>query len=136
MKHIKRIKSDKDYYAVLGVRSCAPIKEIKTAYRALAMRYHPDRNPSETSGEKFREISEAYSFLSDKLNRSPYLLKRKRNAFKLNLRRVINSSSIHKAVDSAIKNIVLKEVINKSVRNLDVGKIVSSKIKKFRFNRL
>ena len=58
--------SKRDYYEVLGVERGADTKDIKKAYRRLAQKHHPDRNPDdETSAEKFREVSEAYEVLSD-----------------------------------------------------------------------
>ena len=58
--------SKRDYYEVLGVEKGADQKEIKKAYRRLAQKFHPDRNPDDTSAaEKFREVSEAYEVLSD-----------------------------------------------------------------------
>ncbi|MEA1944481.1 MAG: molecular chaperone DnaJ [Euryarchaeota archaeon] len=62
----------KDYYEILGVRKDADPKEIKKAYRKLAMKYHPDRNPSPSAEEKFKEISEAYGVLSDSEKRAQY----------------------------------------------------------------
>ena len=62
-----------DYYSVLGVEKTADIAEIKTAYRTLAMRYHPDRNHgSEQAGELFKRINEAYEVLSDNEKRQEY----------------------------------------------------------------
>ncbi|MFQ3576778.1 MAG: DnaJ domain-containing protein, partial [Cytophagales bacterium] len=59
----------KDYYSILGVKAGASQDEIKKAYRKLAMRFHPDLNPSADAQERFREISEAYQFLtSGKIN--------------------------------------------------------------------
>ena len=56
----------KDYYEVLGVRRNADEKEIKTSYRKLARKYHPDVNPNDKTAEaKFKEVSEAYEVLSD-----------------------------------------------------------------------
>ena len=56
----------KDYYKILGVSKTASAEEIKKAYRKLALVYHPDRNPdNKQSEEKFKEIAEAYSVLSD-----------------------------------------------------------------------
>ena len=56
----------KDYYKILGVSENATQYEIKQAYKKLAMKYHPDRNPGDKQAEeKFKEINEAYSVLSD-----------------------------------------------------------------------
>lgn len=63
----------KDYYKILGVPKTADEKEIKSAYRKLARKYHPDVNPGDKSAEeKFKEISEAYDVLSDPHKRSQY----------------------------------------------------------------
>lgn len=63
----------KDYYAILGVGRDASEKEIKSAYRKLARKHHPDVNPGDKSAEdKFKEVSEAYEVLSDKDKRSRY----------------------------------------------------------------
>ncbi|HWR17541.1 MAG TPA: molecular chaperone DnaJ [Terriglobales bacterium] len=63
----------RDYYEVLGVTRTATDQEIKSAYRKLAMRYHPDKNPDDPSAEeKFKECSEAYSVLADAQQRSRY----------------------------------------------------------------
>ncbi len=62
-----------DYYEVLSVTKTASDGEIKTAYRKLAMQYHPDRNPGDTAAEdKFKECSEAYGVLSDPQKRAAY----------------------------------------------------------------
>ena len=62
-----------DYYEVLTVSRDASDSELKTAYRKLAMQYHPDRNPNDPSAEaKFKECSEAYSVLSDPDKRAAY----------------------------------------------------------------
>lgn len=63
----------RDYYKILGVKKSATEKEIKSAYRKLAKKYHPDLNPNdEKVQEKFKEINEAYEVLSDKDKRQKY----------------------------------------------------------------
>lgn len=62
-----------DYYSTLGVSKDSSQDEIKKAYRKLAMKYHPDKNPGDKKAEaKFKEISEAYSVLSDEGKRTKY----------------------------------------------------------------
>src|SRR3984893_13468897 len=61
---------EKDYYKALGGAKTAKPAEIKAAYRKLARKYHPDANKGDTSAEeRFKEISEAYSVLSDEKRR-------------------------------------------------------------------
>jgi molecular chaperone DnaJ len=63
----------RDYYEVLGVARTATEVEIKSAYRKLALKYHPDRNPGDKSAEeKFKECAEAYAVLADAEKRSLY----------------------------------------------------------------
>jgi len=62
----------RDYYEVLGVSKTASGDEIKSQYRKLALKFHPDRNKSEEAAEHFKEISEAYAVLSDGEKRKTY----------------------------------------------------------------
>ncbi len=63
----------KDYYKTLGLERSASTDEIKSAYRKLAMQYHPDRNPdNKQAEERFKEVNEAYQVLSDPQKRAHY----------------------------------------------------------------
>ncbi len=63
----------KDYYEVLGLKKGASNEEIKKAYRKLAVKYHPDKNPGDKEAEeKFKEINEAYAVLSDPQKKAQY----------------------------------------------------------------
>src|ERR671918_1219337 len=63
----------RDYYEVLGVNKDAAEDDIKKAYRKLAMKYHPDRNPDNPKAEEhFKEAKEAYEVLSDPQKRAAY----------------------------------------------------------------
>src|SRR5579875_3495870 len=63
----------RDYYEVLGVPRDADEQTLKSAYRKLALKYHPDRNPGDpTAEEKFKEAAEAYAVLSDPQKRASY----------------------------------------------------------------
>lgn len=62
----------RDYYEILGVDKKASVEGIKSSYRKLAMKYHPDKNKSSDAEEKFKEISEAYAVLSDQGKRQQY----------------------------------------------------------------
>jgi len=67
------LSTKRDYYDVLGVGKSADATEIKKAYRKLAMKYHPDKNPGDKEAEeKFKEINEAYEVLSDETKRKNY----------------------------------------------------------------
>lgn len=65
----------KDYYKILEINENSTDEEIKKKYRELSIKYHPDKNPDE--GERFKEISEAYSVLKDKDKREKYDYSRK-----------------------------------------------------------
>ena len=63
----------RDYYEVLGVTRAVTEQELKSAYRKLALQFHPDRNPNNPDAEeKFKEVSEAYAVLADTDKRAVY----------------------------------------------------------------
>ena len=70
----KSSDDENDYYKILGIKKDATEGEIKKAYRKLALKWHPDKNPNnrEEAEEKFKKINEAYSVLSDKNKRRQY----------------------------------------------------------------
>lgn len=62
-----------DYYSLLGIAKSATADEIKKAYRKLAVKYHPDKNPNNKEAEdKFKQINEAYEVLGDPEKRKKY----------------------------------------------------------------
>ncbi len=78
----------RDFYQVLGVPDSASAAEIKKAYRRLAKQYHPDANPNNTqAAERFKEISEAHTVLSDADKRKQYDQMRRLGAFEGGMRR-------------------------------------------------
>ncbi|HEX7017777.1 MAG TPA: DnaJ C-terminal domain-containing protein [Patescibacteria group bacterium] len=64
--------TQRDYYEVLGVTKTASEAEIKSAYRKMALKFHPDKNKAADAEEKFKEINEAYQVLSNKEKRQAY----------------------------------------------------------------
>ena len=65
--------SKKNYYDILGVSKTATLDEIKKAYRKLAMKHHPDRNPGNAEAEElFNQAAQAYEVLSDEKKRADY----------------------------------------------------------------
>src|SRR5438309_11731989 len=63
----------RDYYEVLGINKNSSEQEIKKAYRQMALKYHPDKNPSNKEAEdKFKEAAEAYEVLSDSQKKAKY----------------------------------------------------------------
>ena len=62
----------KEYFQVLGISRDADQKEIKQAYRKLALRFHPDKNNAEDAEERFKEIGETYEVLSDENKKAAY----------------------------------------------------------------
>jgi len=66
------MSTKRDYYEILGVAKVATPDELKSAYRKLALQYHPDRNKSPDAEKTFKEINEAYQVLSDEKKRQAY----------------------------------------------------------------
>lgn len=81
----------KDYYSILGVNEDSNDSEIKSAFRKLSKKYHPDKNENDRFfEEKFKHLKEAYDILSSKDSRSIYDSKRKDIFHKDDLKKIIN----------------------------------------------
>lgn len=63
---------ERNFYEILGVEESAEIKDIKSSYRKLAKKFHPDKNPDKNTAKEFREVNEAYTVLSDEKKRGEY----------------------------------------------------------------
>lgn len=73
LRNINKVMAKSDYYDILGVSKSADERDIKRAYKRLAMKFHPDRNPGNVAAEtKFKEIKEAYEILSHAEKRAAY----------------------------------------------------------------
>ncbi len=88
-----RLNVAKDFYQVLGVPDTATPEDIKKAYRRLAKQYHPDANPNNPqAAERFKEISEAHTVLSDAEKRKQYDTMRRLGAFDAAAHRVARAA--------------------------------------------
>lgn len=103
----------KNYYDILGIPEDATEKEIKVAYRRLAIKYHPDKNPgNKEAEEKFREITETYENLKDDKKRKKYdgeFVKRKRTKQGSNLKVSINVTRLE-LIQNIKKIIVIRRL--------------------------
>jgi len=91
--------SKADYYELLGVERSADEKELKSAFRKMAMKYHPDRNPDDKLAEtRFKEINEAYEVLRDPQKRAAYdqlaMLLSKMAAVSVAVRRAASAAAV------------------------------------------
>ena len=100
----------KDYYRILNVKSSASAGEIKNAYRKLAMKYHPDKNPDDAlAAAVFTEAAEAYKTLSDEESRNEY-----------NYKRYLTGEQEYQRPVETIETLILRAAkINKQVQNTD-----------------
>lgn len=69
---VELVESKEDYYEILGVEKTATEREIKSAFRKLALQYHPDKNDDPNAEVEFRKIAEAYEVLGNAENRKKY----------------------------------------------------------------
>jgi curved DNA-binding protein len=110
--------SVKDYYTILGVSRSASGDEIKKAFRRLAMRYHPDRNPDNSieAGEKFKDINEAYEVLGTNEQRQHY----DRMISRAGQHRTVIMTSYSSVDDTVFDLNTIREVLQR-VMNLGLG---------------
>jgi curved DNA-binding protein CbpA len=104
----------KDYYRILNVKSSASAGEIKNAYRKLAMKYHPDRNPDDALATAvFADVAEAYKILSDEESRKEY-----------NYKRYLTAEEEYQRPVETIETLILRiNKINRQVRNTDLFRL-------------
>jgi len=96
------VNSRSDYYELLGIREGASADEIRAAYRRLASKYHPDRNPGNKEAEKkFRDLTQAYEILSDTEKRHQYDFIKK-SPFKTPPQSKASSAQVYPVVDMCV----------------------------------
>ena len=118
----------KDYYKLLGVLPNATTDEIKKAYRQLALKYHPDRNPEDKNSEAFfKKVTEAYSILSNPEDRENYNYEFKRNLEASESQKRQEKTTDTKDEPVTPKSILLSlQVINRKVKGIKSSRINQS----------
>lgn len=99
-----------NYYEIMGVSEHAPIDEIKKAYRKLALKWHPDKNPKNSEAEeKFKEIASAYEIIGDVQKRLAYDAKLKEERIQQEQRQATNkeTSKAGNSVESFFATVIL-----------------------------
>jgi tetratricopeptide (TPR) repeat protein len=105
---------NKTYYSILGIETNANFKEIKKAYRKIALEYHPDHNKEANAEEKFKEINEIYQTLSDPRKRAKYNFSQKIKKYKKREKKSIklNQIDLKKNDKNNINNATFLKAIN------------------------
>ena len=123
-----------NYYEILGVSDDSTLKEIKDKFHNLSMRYHPDKNPDDLySEEKYKQISEAYSVLSNYEKRKLYDIQRKPSmniddmSFGFNRLFNINRLTNNRLIDNSL---LLMDNSNISSNSVSVSTVIENGIKK------